>query len=319
MQKAQELASTNLKKAIESVKLAEYLYGVGSKEAATATAALKVAEEEATVATGGFKVALLETGIGAFVIAIGYIIEKLSSMNDEFQKSIDKTGQFKDAMDKTDEFKKKQADINLSMSNFGNLNQEQQIEAYKKAKEMAEEFENEGANKSTPLINQKKAEISELRKQYEAIKSSNTGGGDSEGVYESGTDVAGSDLKKKMDALTEQVSKLEGTTKYSTEAIKGNKQNLATIEAYFKTHKIDPNRTAGVGGKTNIGQDAINTSNLSGASGGLGQAKVINIHIDTMQKVTTNDNKELKTKGQDAVEVMVRAVNNLAYSQGGTM
>lgn len=74
---------------------------------------------------------------------------------------------------------------------------------------------------------------------------------------------------------------------------------------------------AGHGGGDEHKKSAINTSNLSGASGGLGQAKVINIKIDTMQKVFTSDNKDLKHKGQDAVEVMLRTVNNLALSQGG--
>lgn len=72
----------------------------------------------------------------------------------------------------------------------------------------------------------------------------------------------------------------------------------------------------GLAGKQGMKDSAINTSNLSGASGGLGQAKIINIKIDTMQKVVTSDNRDLKRRGQDAVEVMARAVNNLALSQG---
>jgi phage-related protein len=81
--------------------------------------------------------------------------------------------------------------------------------------------------------------------------------------------------------------------------------------------------TDGLGGKdgkhgTGVKDNAINTSNLAGAKGGLGEAKVINIHIDTMQKVTTSDNKQLKERGQDAVEVMLRALNNIAFSQSGT-
>jgi tape measure domain-containing protein len=64
--------------------------------------------------------------------------------------------------------------------------------------------------------------------------------------------------------------------------------------------------------------NASNTSSLTGGKGGLGEAKIINIHIDTMQKVSVADGKDLKSKGQDAVEVMLRAVNNLAYSQSST-
>ena len=66
-------------------------------------------------------------------------------------------------------------------------------------------------------------------------------------------------------------------------------------------------------------QAAMNTSALSGASGGLGQAKVINITFkDAFQKITTSDNKQLPEKGQDAVEQMIRAINNIAYNEGQT-
>jgi hypothetical protein len=66
-------------------------------------------------------------------------------------------------------------------------------------------------------------------------------------------------------------------------------------------------------------QAAMNTSALTGASGGLGQAKVINITFkDAFQKITTSDNKQLPEKGQDAVEQMIRAINNIAYNEGQT-
>lgn len=76
--------------------------------------------------------------------------------------------------------------------------------------------------------------------------------------------------------------------------------------------------TGGKNGPGGITQNAINTSQLSGAKGGLGEAKVINIKIDTVQKVVTSDNRDLKRKGQDAAEVILRAVNNIAYSQSHT-
>lgn len=68
-------------------------------------------------------------------------------------------------------------------------------------------------------------------------------------------------------------------------------------------------------GGTGVTDNAINTSKLSGANGGLGQAKIINIKIDTMQKIVTTDNRQLKERGADAVEIMLRTVNNIAYSQ----
>jgi len=71
------------------------------------------------------------------------------------------------------------------------------------------------------------------------------------------------------------------------------------------------------GATTNAVKDsAINTSALAGARGGLGEAKIINIRIDTMQKVEVKGVKEWKAASQDAIEILTRTLNNMAYSQG---
>lgn len=77
-----------------------------------------------------------------------------------------------------------------------------------------------------------------------------------------------------------------------------------------------PNYTAGIG--DNITGGALQTVNLAGAQGGLGAAKIINIHVDTMQKVSVGTPDGLKRAGQDAVEVMLRALNNIGYGQSQT-
>ena len=90
----------------------------------------------------------------------------------------------------------------------------------------------------------------------------------------------------------------------------------------FGTGQEGSTLKGGAGGKDggNAGtQSAINTSALSGAKGGLGEAKVINIRIDTMQKVEVKDGNGLKEKSQDAIEILTRTLNNLAYSQGSSM
>ena len=52
-----------------------------------------------------------------------------------------------------------------------------------------------------------------------------------------------------------------------------------------------------------------------GDRGGLGEAKVINIHIGTMQEIKGVVMDQLKSKGQDAVETMLRVINNISQSQ----
>jgi hypothetical protein len=87
----------------------------------------------------------------------------------------------------------------------------------------------------------------------------------------------------------------------------------------FNTGQKGKEGTGTPQGRNAVKDAAVNTSNLSGASGGLGQAKVINIRIDTMQKIEhVNGGKELAEKGQNAIEVMVRTLNNLAYSQSSS-
>lgn len=93
----------------------------------------------------------------------------------------------------------------------------------------------------------------------------------------------------------------------------GNLISFKGSEQSGPSNKFGSGAAAGSAAK----QSAINTSNLSGASGGLGQAKVINIKIDAMQKITGVTTKELKQHGQEAVDVMIRAINNLSENQGG--
>ena len=69
-----------------------------------------------------------------------------------------------------------------------------------------------------------------------------------------------------------------------------------------------------------IKQNALNTSELAGAKGGLGESKIINIKIDTMQRIEkVSGINDIKNAGEDAIDVMIRAINNLAYSQSSTM
>jgi hypothetical protein len=84
-------------------------------------------------------------------------------------------------------------------------------------------------------------------------------------------------------------------------------------------------KEAGLGGNKDvqnaIAKSAINTSALSGASGGLGEAKVINIRIDTMQKIEIpgGNGKDVIARSPSAIEQLTRALNNIAYNQSGVM
>lgn len=83
-----------------------------------------------------------------------------------------------------------------------------------------------------------------------------------------------------------------------------------------------PSSGFGIGGKGNslggngITNNAMNTSKLSGASGGLGEAKVVNIRIDTVQK--NIGVKESAEMADSAAEQILRTINNIGYSASST-
>jgi hypothetical protein len=90
------------------------------------------------------------------------------------------------------------------------------------------------------------------------------------------------------------------------------KEDKENIFSRFHEFQKGPGATSNTGTK----DAAINTSSLSGASGGLGQAKIVNIHFhEALQKNIVNDSKDLKHRGQEAIEQVLRVVNNIAYSQ----
>ena len=147
-------------------------------------------------------------------------------------------------------------------------------------------------------------------------------------MLKSTTDAFNIEFDKKLEALNKK--KEDGKIKdedYKKELVVLQKEaqnanlhgKLSGAGLTLDTDKLrdilHPKKFAGVnGGGTGLKDSAINTSNLSGASGGLGQAKVINIKIDTVQKIYGVVSKDLKSKGQDAAEMIIRTANNM---QGG--
>ena len=69
-------------------------------------------------------------------------------------------------------------------------------------------------------------------------------------------------------------------------------------------------------------KSALNTSDLSGASGGLSQAKAIVINFNSGSAVQRNEVKDgsgIQANADRGVEILIRTLNNFTYSQSGTM
>jgi hypothetical protein len=74
------------------------------------------------------------------------------------------------------------------------------------------------------------------------------------------------------------------------------------------------------GAGSGIKDNAINTSNLSGAKGGLGEAKIIKMDFHApLVAVNLSDSSNIKNAAGDAAEFLLRTLNNVAYSQSQTM
>lgn len=312
-------------RSMELSKLVTYVknFSFASKEAALAQEGLAAAEGEAAVAAGGLKIALMETGVMALVVGIGMLIEKLSAMNAEFDASIDKITNLKKITGKGEELSGANNDVNLALQNFGNLPQNLQVETYRKAKQVMEDAQNANLTENTSSIANTKKRIAEATKLWNASAHKETVTTVSGGMASTSTQIVkDSKLEREIAALKDQLKTAEKVTDNNSRIVAQKKADIEIMDKYFKAHKIDPNKVyeaLSEGSADAVKKSSISTSNLSGAQGGLGQARVINIHIDTMQKVVTADNKDLKKKGQDAIEVMVRTLNNLAYNQAGAM
>ena len=74
----------------------------------------------------------------------------------------------------------------------------------------------------------------------------------------------------------------------------------------------------GGAGGGQLGKSDLNTSDLAGGKGGLGEAKIINIKIDTMQKIDIpgGNGRDVISQSGTALELLLRGLNNIIYSQG---
>lgn len=135
------------------------------------------------------------------------------------------------------------------------------------------------------------------------------------------------ELTAREDELSTTISDLEGSNGYmtrffkiTTEQVKGMLKGLADkldVSGLKKMGDFKPSKYGG-----GVTANAINTSALSGASGGLGEAKIIKIDFHkALQEINIpgGDGKDVVGKSTMAVEILLRVLNNIAYSQGATM
>lgn len=259
--------------------------------------------EGATLATEGLGAALSTIGLGALIIGLGLVIEKLISLNSKVKETTDGLTHIKDISEAMNSMGKSVDKNDLAFSNVKNLGKLGQSEVYsnisaqlKAAKDQLSQFV-EPALKSDEKTLYFKNSMASLAKQRAAKEGI--------GYTESGVD-AGFDIKR----LRENVGAEKNAVVTLRSSIKKMTDQLTTMDA-MKIKPLHPSAYAD-GSKAN----AITTSELGGAKGGLGEAKIINIRIDTLQKNEVKDGTNFKQVSQQGVEELIRTLDNLSYSQG---
>jgi hypothetical protein len=260
-----------------------------------------VMTDGATTAIEGLEGAMMSIGVGALVIGIGLLIEKFIGWNEEIDKTVDKLSGIKEISQQFERSESQMNKINLEFSNLKNLDKNQQRGLLGDIDNQIKDIQNKLATNLQPQLEKtKKAMVDfDQRTGKESLKVFGHG---------SGWDEHGSKVEK---TALDLHSAYDKTTKTIGEYTKMLKE-LQEKQIELKKHGVKPLSGLGTSATTD---SAYATSQLSGAQGGLGEAKVINIHIDTVQKIDKVQGENLDAAAQKAVEYIIRTVNNLAYSQ----
>lgn len=263
------------------------------------------AMSQASIAASGLATVLIDVGLAGFALGLGYVIEKFIEMNSEFDKSIEKATHLQEMTTAFDDIEKTNNRINYYFGNRANNTPEENSQMYTEIEGAAKKV---GDHLKVAADNLKAAKFE--RATWAEPKRME---GESEVAFSGRLEQSW----KTKNALDENLVKLNQQFEKEQVDKWGYGMKLKALQGEgVKPFKGAPLPTTGAGATG----EALSTMNLSGAKGGLGEAKTINIHFhDALQKVTVGVPAQLKEAGQQAVEVIVRAINNLAYQQARSM
>lgn len=256
-----------------------------------------------TVAVEGFSAAIMATGVGAFAIGLGLIIEKLVTMNSDLEESVDKITHLKAASETFNGINDQFERIKYAYQRLDDMDDKSKSEMFSDMQSLTDKLNNEIKDKNISLgmasehLNDKEP----LQRQGESPVAFS---GRLEDFW-----AKQATLKTSIDSLSTKID--NATTQ------KGQLDFWERMLGQLGVKKDTPtpfNNTT-----TALHDNALHTSDLAGAKGGLGEAKTITIHFhDALQKIVVTDGRGLKAAGQDAIEVILRTLNNLAYGQSRT-
>lgn len=258
----------------------------------------------ATVAVEGFEGALMATGIGAFAVILGGIVEGFISMNNAMDESVEKITHLKAATDAFNSLDEQFNRISYSYQHGGDMDAKSKSEMYSDMQSESEKFDKEIRDKTLSL---------NMSREKVGTGAPNRLEGESDVAFGGRLEQYYAEQAKLKDAI---VNLNDQIMKATTE-----KGQLDFWHRMLGAMGVKDAKAAPFNTSSNAFHDSsLHTSELAGAKGGLGEAKTITIHFhDALQKVTVMDGRGLKAAGQSAIEVILRTLNNLAYGQSRTM
>lgn len=243
------------------------------------------------IALEGLSGAFTTTGIGAFAVLIGYLVETFIQLNEEIDKAVEKITNLAAVQGGSDRLSNEFQKVTASYRNNSTLSADEKGENLNDINALADRIGIEMRKNTLPSLQAAEDALDAHEKKYPRTNKMAV-------QQEIPLVEAITKLKETYSKEQDQVKTLQS---YSTQA------RLAGIKPFKQ--KAMPTGQA----------DAMNTSHLAGASGGLGEAKVIQIHFHApFQENIVENGGDLSKHGQVAIQQMIRMLNNLALSQSTT-
>lgn len=274
---------------------------------------LTIMTDGTTLAVEGLASAMASIGIGALVIGIGLAVEAFISMNRELDQAADKITNIGELRGIFEGANKTQRSIDSQMGKLMDLDPTDRENLANDIQEQIKNIKDQLRKIVNPDVEQNDLINKNAQDAKNKIGGANIlsllGGGPS-GTLDFLTKYGAGKSAEEIAKNTKEGAKGASDLKETLKKLEANQNALQQMG--IKPKALTFKSAEGGGAK----DGALNTSALSGARGGLGDAKVINIHIDTVQKNIGVKASDLPKESDSALDHLIRAVNNLAYSQG---
>jgi len=231
------------------------------------------------------------SGIGAFAVLLGYLVSSFMDLNKQMEESLEKFSHLKELQAGQEGFSRSFERVRFAFRNQEGKTPEE------KAMNLSE---------MESLIKQISTHYNTTQDQVKASE-------EAEAAYEKKHKQTWY-IKRQEQPQKDAILDLKRTANADLDMMR----SLQEMVKLMKINGVKP-YVQQMPHSTEVKKGSLQTMGLAGAKGGLGEAKVVNIHIGTMQRVDVKTPAGIKQAAEDGLEVLLRMLNNLAYGRSATM